>query len=353
MVRHGATLSASWNRHLCGVLVRRERGDAVWPQSKISAAFKDRSSIFEDRFKKLFRTATRWLRKRMNRSAFASSVSTPQKRRSQGARSGVVTTPRWPNTSKPLLDGHRLVANGFHPDLAADLIGRYDSGVDAMNNHRAHAKEAEAELERLMLADEKEMTDAGHAFDVFLAYATEKMDGYGRLLAFLNRNQPAADNPGPRPPSYNDRLLKGGYARPYFIWPNIDPFRVQSDLASAVPPPDVLAAWIADARALVNARATTAAARTGKAGTWRTKPILADGDRHHGTNKPLMIDAHEFRAMWQLQPPHRWVVDMSGRHYGALIAPHRYTDVVHHEDRLYVPAEYVALWVERGWTRAT
>jgi hypothetical protein len=55
--------------------------------------------------------------------------------------------------------------------------------------------------------------------------------------------------------------------------------------------------------------------------------------------------------MWDLRPPHRWVVDLSGQHYGALLAPYRYLDIPHHEDRLYIPPEFVSLWLERGWTR--
>jgi hypothetical protein len=98
-----------------------------------------------------------------------------------------------------------------------------------------------------MLADEQQMTDAGVEFQLFLAYAMEKMDVYGRLLAFLDRNQPNAASPGPRPPTYNQRMLAGGFARPYFIWPNIDPFRQHTDLLSAVPTPDGFPGWVANA----------------------------------------------------------------------------------------------------------
>ena len=251
-----------------------------------------------------------------------------------------------------LLDGVRLAANAFHPTLVADLTGRYASGAEAMNNHRTHAMQAEAELERLILADEQEITAAGIEFAFFLAFATEKMDTYGRLLAFLNRNQPDADTPSPRPATYNQRMLAGGFARPYFIWPNIDPFRQQPDLISAVPAPEALPGWVAATPSLVAARSATATARTNHLGTWRSKPIPPNGD-HPGTNAPLMLDAHEFRAMWDLRPPHRWVIDLSGQHYGAILAPHRYIDIPRHEDRLYIPAEFVPLWAERGWIRTT
>jgi hypothetical protein len=119
----------------------------------------------------------------------------------------------------------------------------------------------------------------------------------------------------------------------------IDPFRQHPDLLSSVLTPGGFPGWVANAPSLIDARAATAVARAARAGTWQA-------------DKPLMLDAHELRAMWDVRPPHRWVVDLSGQHYGALLAPYRYLDIPHHEDRLYIPPEFVSLWLERGWTRA-
>jgi hypothetical protein len=142
----------------------------------------------------------------------------------------------------------------------------------------------------------------------------------------------------------------------------IDPFRQHPDLLSSVLTPGGFPGWVANAPSLIDARAATAVARAARAGTWQA-------------DKPLMLDAHQLRAMWDLRPPHRWVVDLSGQHYGAplsaartgrrpghrarrrsasrrLLAPYRYLDIPHHEDRLYIPLEFVSLWLERGWTRA-
>ena len=57
-----------------------------------------------------------------------------------------------------------------------------------------------------------------------------------RFLAFVNRNQPDANNPSPRPLPYNERILQKGAALPYFIWPNIDPFRDVSLLDAVISP---------------------------------------------------------------------------------------------------------------------
>jgi hypothetical protein len=51
-------------------------------------------------------------------------------------------------------------------------------------------------------------------FEFFLSFAHEVMDGYGRLLAYINRAQPNAEQPAPRPLSYNERLLEQGMVTP-------------------------------------------------------------------------------------------------------------------------------------------
>ena len=75
-----------------------------------------------------------------------------------------------------------------------------------------------------------------NTFRYFLAFSFEVFDSFGRFLAFINRNQPDANNPGPRPLPYNERMLENGAALPYFIWPNIDPFRDSSLLDAVIAP---------------------------------------------------------------------------------------------------------------------
>ena len=50
---------------------------------------------------------------------------------------------------------------------------------------------------------------------------------------------PAAlgDQPPAAARSYNERMLQAGWVVPYFIWPNIDPFRRHGSLIDAVPQP--------------------------------------------------------------------------------------------------------------------
>jgi hypothetical protein len=66
-------------------------------------------------------------------------------------------------------------------------------------------------------------------------------------------------NPADAPAlSYNERMLETGMAAPYFIWPNLDPFKQQPSLLDAVPAPDDITA-IAGSGRLKTARDLAAA----------------------------------------------------------------------------------------------
>jgi hypothetical protein len=51
-------------------------------------------------------------------------------------------------------------------------------------------------------------------------------------------------------------------------------------------------------------------------------------------------------------PPERWVIDLS-KNEDLIYKPDSYYKIPNAEDRLYIPEEYVALWVEAGWRRET
>jgi hypothetical protein len=70
--------------------------------------------------------------------------------------------------------------------------------------------------------------------------------------------------------------------------------------------------------------------------------------------RPLRLQAFELRMLARRQPPDRWLVDLGGdsdNDTGTLIPPQCYPRVPLPEDRLFIPAEYVPLWVEKGWKR--
>ena len=94
----------------------------------------------------------------------------------------------------------------------------------------------------------------------------------------------------------------------------------------------------ADRRALDEARASVAHARAAGLG------IYAAAD-------PLRLYPFELRFLARRKPPERWVIDL-GAGDDKILAPQRYYAIVNPEDRLFVPSEYVPLFVEKGWQRS-
>ncbi len=224
----------------------------------------------------------------------------------------------------------------FAEPLDGALRGHLASrlGADVAANHSRHAKAAERELEELV---EQDLADQGvdrEMFRFFLAFAGEVMDRYGRLLAFVNRDE--ADETQ-RPPSYNMRLLEAGVVCPYFIWPNVDPFRKSRGTVAAVPEPGSGRELAEGTRALKDTRRFFADARDTGAG------LFAPAD-------PLRIEPFEVRFLAGRRAPSRWLIDLS-KDDDSLIPPQDYFSVPHAEDRLFIPEEYVPLFAEKGWRR--
>lgn len=120
------------------------------------------------------------------------------------------------------------------PDLKAHLQTRIGAGAGV--NHRVHGNAAEQALIDLVQADMIALGQTTQNFQFFIAFSFEVFDPFGRFLAFVNRQQPDANLPSPRPLSYNERMLEKGASLPYFIWPNIDPFRAKPLLSAVIAP---------------------------------------------------------------------------------------------------------------------
>jgi endonuclease YncB( thermonuclease family) len=221
------------------------------------------------------------------------------------------------------------------PSLEQHL--RAATGPGCAANHAAHAAAAHRALEDMVEGDMQALGQTKEDFRFFLAFANEVMDGYGRMLCFLNRNQPDENTPAPRPDSYNERQLAQGQALPYFIWPNINPFRRAQSPDRAVPHPADIPAVATGQTALGPARASVQAARAGAVG------VFAPAD-------PLRLAPFELRFLASRTVPHRWVIDLTTTS-NVLRKPINYHLIANPEDRLFVPAEYVPLFVEHGWQR--
>ncbi|MFX0577745.1 hypothetical protein [Nocardia nepalensis] len=230
----------------------------------------------------------------------------------------------------------------FDPPLPATLLADLQArlGPTCATNHARHATAATRALAGMIDNDRTDQGATDDSFRFFLAFATDVLDRYGRFLCYLNVDIPKGQ---PHPLTYNERLLAGGFVTPYFIWPNIDPFREQPTLTDAVPVPG----QPITNRRLDSARQSVKAARAAYDGIFE----VAD---------PLRLLPFELRYLGRITKrgghtvrtgPDRWVIDLR-THDGKLLPPHRYIDIPLPEDRLFVPAEYLPLFTEKGWGKA-
>lgn len=227
----------------------------------------------------------------------------------------------------------------FNPPLTPALLNHLQAqvGPGAAINHYQHAAAAEDTLEQEVLKDLEVLEQTEETFRFFLIFAYEVMDRYGRFLCFINRHQPRRTDPQPRPRSYNERLLQAGKVSPYFIWPNINPFRNKESVVEAVILPGAASDIANEDEALRSARHSTRDARQGKIGIF---------DAH----SPLRLQPFEVRFLARRQPPARWVINLS-KNNKILVKPQEYYTIPNVEDRLFIPQEYVPLFVEAGWQR--
>lgn len=224
-----------------------------------------------------------------------------------------------------------LPAIPLEPALKEDLASR--AGPGTAKNHAHHAAAAHSALEAEIEADMNARGLTKHTVEFFAAFTREIADRYGRLLAFLNiRDQSAT-----RPADYNTRMLQKGLATPYFIWPNIDPWRSSGSLAEAALPPNEFREQANRSNSLREAREAVAAAR-------------AAGEGIFDAREPLRLHAFELRFLARREAPDRWVVDL-GVTGPALLKPQSYHKVAKVEDRLFIPADYLPLFTAAGWEK--
>lgn len=243
-----------------------------------------------------------------------------------------ISNPDWELfLADPFNEVYPDVSEVFDPELVDFLQQKAVSG--AALNHYEHAKAAERGLEEEIEKDMQEMGKTNEDFEMFIAFAYEILDRYGRLLGYINRYQQKTDTRA-RPLSYNERLLKRGLVLPYFIWPNINPFRKFSSLTEAAFGPEQMQEMVHDDRSLSNARTWVKEARKNNIG------LFEEGNT-------LVFEASELRFLSRRVPPNRWIIDMSSDS-NELVDPQKYWQIFP-EDRLFIPPEFVPLFVEKGW----
>jgi endonuclease YncB( thermonuclease family) len=244
---------------------------------------------------------------------------------------------RWQGYLDSPVSGFSFAA-GWDAGLRAHLDARMKPGTAA--NHLKHALAAKAALRGMVESDMAAMHLDKDCFGFFLVFANEVIDRYGRLLAFIHPDQPQG---AVKLPSYNVRQLPTGMACPYFIWPNINPFRTKPTLRAAVIPPGGAATLAQSDPVLRQARQDVQAARNSHLG------IFEQAD-------PLLLEPFEVRFLARQAPPDRWVIDLS-RNDTMILKPENYYTIPNPEDRLFIPEDFLCLFTGTqpgggpGWTR--
>lgn len=208
-------------------------------------------------------------------------------------------------------------------------------GPECAKNHHDMAQVAQVALEKMIREEYAERAVEGKHYEFFMAFSHDVMDGYGRLLCYLHRNNTEKERKE-KPLSYNERMLQNGMAFPYFIWPNIDPFRPIESYIKAVPPPAQLKKWI-DSPRLNQSRDFTRQARENRQGIFKDGPILAP---------------NELRFLARRRAPDRYVLNLKTCK-PELMKPIDYYLIENPEDRLYVDAHFVPLFREKGYSVAS
>lgn len=241
--------------------------------------------------------------------------------------------PRWDVFLRDPLDERWGAVAWMPARLQQWLQSRTGDGAAAA--HREHAQAATEELTRQIRRDMDVMRAEPQPFRYYMGFGFEVMDGYGRLLCILNRNQPDRNRPAPRPPSYNIRLLERGRAFPYFIWPNINPWDRPATIDEAVIPAGEANRLARDDRELRFAREAVRRARREHLGVFDMA-------------RPLLLEPFELRNLCRRTGPSRWLIDLSSDS-DELIHPLNYPSVPHAEDRLWIPRISVPLFQDAGW----
>lgn len=225
-------------------------------------------------------------------------------------------------------------------DLYHHLSNIIGNGKNVANNHSTLAVEAEKSLVKIITQDLKKSKKSTRSFTFFMAFANEFLDCYGRLLCYLNsatdnfKNQKDIDEV--KKLSYNERQLAAGWALPYFIWPNIQPFVSIKAFSQENILPKNFWTHIKKANKLHQARKFVADARAKNQGVFNT-------------SNPLKIMPFELRIIARRKGPDRFVVDLRDEGSNELLKPEKYIKIPHQEDRLYIPAEYIPIFQLYGW----
>lgn len=230
--------------------------------------------------------------------------------------------PKWGEFSAPISDG---LKSWLQPRL------RGQPGTV----HGEHGDKATDALRAMITADMQIMGQDLTTFGYYMVFGFEVMDGYGRFLCSINRDQPQRTVPTPRPPTYNMRMLRSGLAFPYFIWPNVNPFQRPDSVAKAVIPAGKAKELAETDMELKLARSAVQEARQQHLGLFDMM-------------EPCSLEPFELRFLSRRELPSRYVIDLTSDS-DQMLPPERYYEIPNSEDRMWISSIYVPLFQQHGW----
>lgn len=224
----------------------------------------------------------------------------------------------------------------FEKSLGAGLVKHLKTvlGPNCATIHRELAEKAQRALEQMIIDEYMDRAKDGKHYTFFMVFSNEILDGYGRLLCYLYRNNTKTEQKQ-NPLSYNERMLKEGWGFPYFIWPNVVPFFYPGRaISESIPPADELKNWMSSSNAtkLNSARNFTKDARNNGKGVFSQNTIAP----------------FELRYLCRREIPKRYVLDLATCSK-KLVKPTDYYSIKNHEDRLFVDSHYVDLFLKKGY----
>lgn len=225
----------------------------------------------------------------------------------------------------------------YSNELGSGLLNYLRQKLNAQTamNHYHHAMAAQRTLEDIVDYDLKEkVADDDEDFRFFMAFAYEIMDRYGRFLCYVDRDEKRKEKREGQL-TYNERMLELGMAAPYFIWPNINPFRRYSSLKDAVPQPEMFKEIVDIDKRLTAARKFVSDARRSGYGIF-------------DSNNPLLLLPFELRYIARRRKPDRYVVDLSKRN-PKILKPTDYYLIQNIEDRLFIDEQFLPLFEKKGY----
>lgn len=206
-----------------------------------------------------------------------------------------------------------------------------------MNHYNNSLRSAEILLE-IIKKDHQKTVQSGKQYKFFFRFSHEILDVYGRLLGYIHQDKGEGERGSNE--SYNERMLKMGYAIPYYIFPNIDPFIKFNSILDAIP--DVHGDRFAFGRLLQKSSKLRKAREAVTKIRSQKEPSLFTGENS------LKLLPFELRFLQRRERLNRYVMDLSNPE-PVVYPPQDYHLIANEEDRLFIPEEYVFIFEKRGY----